>query len=859
LAVPRAEALIQTQSQGALENSTATANGKGTFESELAPGQYTVSIKSSGGAQYIPVKSGDCTPSRTSCEVNLNQNRKIEFWECIVPSPEGAPLPEGTPTPIPGAQTIGNLEAVGCWTAQPDGSFTSTQPVRLDGIDVEPQKGATIMLHPDQIVTSTGKVRVGVGKAFMIPLPHLNINFQASEIQAEDLGTANPTFGTNARIKGVPFSLTSGGPLQTLLPPWQSSLGKTTLNLDLQLPTTIKGTAWNALGGYFENEKETIPSVGATAAITSTNREGLIGATICGKFTGGTFTLFNAKLNSSWIKQATACYDFHEKQWTLTGLFQLPEGAKFANQLNASVGWESGTTWTHFSIQADGINKQLADGVFLQRIGVSAHDEAKKGTLSSIAGTAGFSFGPQLNKQTGGSLIEEFPQVNGAELISLDGEIKIGLTIPGFTSVTGNLILLRGTPLQFMLAGGFLKIYTEPIGGRVDLGGQLHLQVPFVHWGLDGQMAGFWDGERKVLQLTGTSDVTGPFKEAKAHTLIGSNDVVVCFSKEGTYSSGGDWNWNTKKVTAFAPGTCEIGKYTIPAPETATGASASAPRGHALGGRSLAVRSARAAALARTFTLRLPPHQAGSTIAVRGSGAPPLVSLRGPGLSLSSPPGEAGVSERRALLVKEPQTDTTYITLYEPRGGAFKVSQLSGSAPIVSVHAALPAPRASIRARVGAGECRRILTYTASVPAGESVTLYAQNGVARRFLGYARRRGRVAFAPDVSSAGTGQIVALEARGSVPRAVRNVASFRVRAVTRPRVGPLRLKGRRLSWAPVCGALRYTIVIRHARKVLRLLSSSSEITLPRLAGRYVVSVSAATARGSIGPARTKAVSG
>lgn len=108
------------------------------------------------------------------------------------------------------------------------------------------------------------------------------------------------------------------------------------------------------------------------------------------------------------------------------------------------------------------------------------------------------------------------------------------------------------------------------------------------------------------------------------------------------------------------------------------------------------------------------------------------------------------------FLVKDVRTDTTYVTLYEPHGGTISVSPLPGSAPVVSVRAALPAPKAKVRAKVSGSQCGRTLTYTASIPSGESVALYAQNGEDRSFLGNAHRHGKLSFAPDPHSTGAGR-------------------------------------------------------------------------------------------------------
>jgi hypothetical protein len=826
---------------GGSEPKEGTTNEGGEISEELEEGSYSVASVPLGAA--LPEEASlnpDCHQSNVSCNVELTQDRTVHFQTCVVPKPDGSPLPANTPNPIPGAQTIGNLEAVGCWTPQSDGSFTSTKPVRLDGIDVNPDNGTTITLHSNATVSSNGSASIGAGGLFSLPVGKVELNFQAAEIQAADLGSGNPTFGIPTSIKGVPFSLSTGSTLQTLAPPWQSSVGQTTLNLDLQLPSTLNATGWNMLQGTFLNGKASVPSIGGTIALTVTNREGLVAPQVCGKFTGGEFKLWNLEVNTSWINQATLCYDFKAQQWTLTGLFQLPKTLKHLNRVNVSIGWREGWNWNNGSIQVDGLNVQLADGVFLQRLGASFHRDftSVPPSNTNFAISAGLSFGPQINNETAEALVKAYPALNGAELMSLNGEGLLQVwSSPAYYKLTGDILLLRNTPLQAELAGGFVDYYTS---GRFDLGGELRLQLPFVHWGVDGKMEGFLDTQRNLVQLTGTDTVTGPWgTKAEAQALLNNTGLVVCFSKNGTYSAGGVWNMVKNEVSTFAPGTCEIGKYTISAPEP--------PSTTPSGAKLSRVRSA-------GRVLHLPGHLAGTTIAVRGAGAAPLVKLSGPGLSIATPPGSGDLSSKRALIVKNEGEHTTYITLWSPAGGRWSLSPEQGSAPIISAKAALPAPRAKVHARVSGAVCRRTLSYTAQIPTGESVALYAQNGGERAYLGKARGHGRVHFSPEVAKTGKGEILALETHGSLPRSLRTVATFHVVGLSRPeRVGRLSLKGRKLSWAAPCGAYSYAVVVRQGKHVTHLKSTGLQVMLPKLKGRYTVSVSAVSATGATGRAR------
>jgi hypothetical protein len=829
---------IQDKEQGTTKSLTATTNTSGKFETRLAPGSVTATVETLAGAEYFPVPSANCKVSSHGCVIELNQDRGIEFSSCVVPNPNGEPLPAGTPEPIPGAQTVGNLEAVGCWAPQPDGTFTSTKPVRLNGVDVNPAAGTTIVLNPDATVTSTGPASIGPGQLFAIPVSSVDLSFQVPQMQAADLGTGSPTFGIPMSIKGVPFSLTTGGTLQTLDPPWVSASGKTSITLNLQFPTTLSATSWEVEKGGFFNGPTQIPSIGGAVTLSVTNREGLIAPEVCAKLTGGELKLWNLSSNLGGITQATACYDFHAGQWALTGLFQLPESVKAFNRVYIKVGWLTGWNWNEGQIEVDGIQKMLADGVFLQRIGAKVHREFSPGEppVSSFGLTAGLSFGPQLNSKLAGPLIRKFPYLEGAELLTLDGEGVMQVSkSPYSIKLNGNILVLRSTPLQAVIAGGNIAFNTN---GRFDLGGQLSLVVPFWHWGINGLVNGFWDTEHGVLQLTGTATLTGPWHTtAKAQVLLNNGAVAVCEAAgaggASSFTAGLIYNIYTNTVSAFAPGTCGIGAYTLPAPEPpAAGASSARARGS-------------------RHVLHLPGHLSGTTIAVHGTGAPPLVALHGPGLSVTTPAGEGDLANSRVFLVKDPSSDTTYVTLYNPRGGAWTITSLPGSARVTSVRAALPAPRAKLTARVGGPQCKRTLSYAARIPGGESVALYAQNGSTRTFLGDAHKHGRLSFSPELVG-GRGEIIALETRGQVPRSVRTIAKYATPALTRPEaVTGLHLHGRVLSWTASCDAVKYTITVHSSKRTLDLASTSPAVELPALHGSYTITVTALAADGTSGP--------
>jgi Carboxypeptidase regulatory-like domain len=824
---------------------TERSDASGEYSFSVDPGTYEVSVK--GKQQVFTVK--ECEGStingsagaKTVCKVTPvagSETYKANFTSgCVIPDPGGGPLPAETPNPIPGAKTYDNLEAVGCWKTSDGGNtWTSTQNVRLDGIDVVPIGSSTITLSSDAIVTSDGPVSIQVAGQQLYAPAQLDMDFAGVTLQAADLGTGNPTFGFPS-LAGFPIAVNTGGSLQTLLPPWQSSVGKTAASLNIQLPIPLSASSWDVGTGAFMNAGKQVPSVGAVFKFTATNREGLVAPEICAKYTGAPFEIKGVgdKGASAEISQATACYDLHGKRWTLTALMQLPfeKGFQSQSKANVSVSFPGGSgpllglsgalapwDWDTVAAELDGLQKQLGYGFFLQRLGV----KFTTNETTSAGGTAGISFGPQLEN---------------AEFMSLDGEVLWGITTePSFLQFKGSILMLRNTPFQTYLSGGYVKFSSE----RIDLGGQLVLEVPIVHWGLNGTLSGFMAQSNGAnVQLVGNLDVKGWGQNAvKVKALLANSNIVLCYSKNGTYAFGGVLELKGLRWKPSAPNTCDVGKYELVGfpPGSASAASAHA----AAGGGSIA--------------LPLRGGLSGVTIAVQGKSAAPAVRLRGPGVTLTTP-ARGQLLNGEGAIIEDAANRTTYVSLFAPRGGRWQLSALPGSSAIASVSKALPAPRARVKARVGGSLCRRTLTYDARVPAGESVALYAQGANKRVLVGYARAgHHRVPFAAATDGHGSGQVLALESNHGLPRSQSTIATFAVTQLTKPQpVSGVKLSGHTLTWSAACGAASYKVTVRSGKHTTTLRASTTRVTLGALHGAIAVSVVAVNSAGKSSRALTR----
>jgi hypothetical protein len=810
---------------GQQESANPVTDSQGHFSAELQEGAYTVTPQPEGSV--APVASEDCTVSGSSCQVALTKDRSISFQGCVQPNPDGSPLPESTPTPIPGAVSTSGLEAVGCFTAHGNGVYTATKPIRLNGIDVAPVSGSTITVESNaSTVTSSGPVEMRVGGLTLATLSSLNWYFQGTNLEVGDIGSAAATFGIGLNIKGVPFAIGSGSSLGS--PPLTSSPGQTTLHLQIQLPVNFAAN-WNTvLGSYQDGAGKSVASVGGVVVLNTTNRKGLLNPQFCAK-------LANFKPwgpDAFGVGQLEYCYNLATSESNVTGLLEVPAAKPYFDQINLGLGFV-GYQFNSAAVQIGGINKPipLAPGVFWQRAGASfSRDLADNPPISDIAGTAGFSLGPE---------------VNGNDLMSFDGKLDLKMAAtPAVYELSGLVQFLRGTPLQFALSSGKLQYYT---GGTLNLTGLIGLSyqgnplIPRVV--LTGEASGFWDPTRQLLQILGHGRASFGNQSLNVEALSSNTDLAIC-DEANKFSVGVDYNYTTGPHF-MASGVCDVGAFSPPEPGAHKSAASSSPAHSA---------SAHPAAGPHGASLRLPSHLAGATVAVQGRGGAPLFRLSGPGLDLSTPKG--GLSTHKALVISVPATHTTYVNLFSPRGGHYTLTPLPGSAPIATVRYAKPLPHAKVSARVSGSECLRTVTYTASVPGGEHVALYAQDGTQRAFLGTARRRGTLHFAPDLATKGSGQVLEIETRGSLPRGEHAVAGFHTAPLTKPeRIGALHVHGGVLTWTAACGAASYRVLVTQGTHRITLSATTTKLTLPGLHGAVNISVTPLAANGIAGPTLTR----
>lgn len=860
---PGVTVLLQDTEQGALHTVQATTNEEGRFSERLAPGTVVAAAQSLGGNEFFPEPGPDCKIINTSCEVNLDRERQIGFSACVLPNPNGEALPASIPTPIPGAKTFGDLEAVGCWVPQggqgEPTSYKSTKPVRLDGIDVVPEGGSALILNPSgPTVTSTGQAAIYMDGWKAFQPQHITLSYQGgSTASVADQGAGTGPLAPN--LFGLPISLGPGGPLGYGLP-FSESTGQTTLSAGLQLPRDTHAK-WDFTGGVFKDAfGTTIPSLGLGGALVFTNRYGLTG-NLCVSANDIDTKGFLAPLgvpdrfSDGEISGVQICYKAEKGLWEGSGMFKLPTalsgvagdiyvkltaqhvqpgatGLQIAGYRIQSFGLEfdhlrSGTFVYPgiASLRTSGF--PLGLGFYLQSLGGEFSNNLETGAISSVTGTVGISYGPEITVGVTTPGID----VKSTELSLLRGQLAFTLVpsspeTPYWTyKLGGTLSIARLSPLELQPGSASIAYHANPGAPEADF----NLKAGLVGWGVGG-----------IFELSGQSDVpnglllegSGTFKAFGGTTvddlILNNWKLGFCALVDGQPVIGFTTDLSTP-ILSYEKN-CNMGAFKRP-----KGASASAP--------------------GRLHRLTIEPHLPATMLAVHSLSGTPAVTVSGPGVHIRADAVTRPQVRDHALLFAQPAAHTLYIGVLRPHPGRWVVTALPGSPRVDSVLQATPLPGARLRATVKRAGCADEVRYRTKPAAGERELLYARQGTGHEFLGAPHAgagRLRMKMLPAVG--GRGKLIAYYLRGSTPVGAAQVASFADAAANgSERPGVPRLAHHELSWSRACAASSYKVAIARGRK-----STTSHTTAPRLpftpAGPTRVTVTALDADGrSLGSRR------
>jgi YVTN family beta-propeller protein len=423
------------------------------------------------------------------------------------------------------------------------------------------------------------------------------------------------------------------------------------------------------------------------------------------------------------------------------------------------------------SIGLQDINKPIPDTpLYLQSIGGAVQaGGAATVPYVTVTGTAGVSVGPSF---------EDFPAI-----VALDGSLSLTLADPWKLTVAG-----KATVGSFPLVNG-KATYTE--GEGVSLEGSIDATIEGYGFMAQVTPSTFFQGTTSFnIDALGTVEL-GLLGSAQGEVVFSNHGLAACATIKTpfeTYEAG----WGELAGGTVQPfvGTCNMGPYS----STLTEPPAMGARTSAAGG---AVR------------LPLTSHAGQRLVAVRGEGAAPELTIRGPhGFALAG--GTAASEGRDGLIIPDPNNDTTYVMLKGVAAGVYTVTSSNTTIASISTADSLPPVSVVVKTRMLPGGKRR-LTYAQRTAPGQQLELFEQGkaGSDRLLLRTSRAHGQLTYTPAVGFGAKRAIRAITLAHGLPRADQTLAPYRVNDSPPGRVRSLAHHGRLLTWNSTPRAVGYML--------------------------------------------------
>ncbi|WCB92370.1 hypothetical protein DSM104299_01063 [Baekduia alba] len=425
---------------------------------------------------------------------------------------------------------------------------------------------------------------------------------------------------------------------------------------------------------------------------------------------------------------------------------------------------ESKIGFTHGDLDYLSAELTLPPGVFLDPFAVTQ--------LKKIR----FSLKTQPSLQLkGGITVDAGPEIAGVSAIRVDGDLTFTLSDPIILRADGTISLV-----SIPLATAFFELRTN---GYVGFGG--HLGYAFSGFSATADVSGFLF--KSAFNVEAGADIClGDFGCVGGQVVFSSTGFAGC-AQTPIADFGAGYKWGEGLDIMWSG--CDI------APFRATAAAAQAG-----GARSV------------TFGQGLPS----GVVAVEGQGAPPHVSLVGPGGARIDAPATGKLQTADAIAFHVPETNTTYFVVKAPAAGAWTIEPAADSVPVTGVKAAdgLDDPKVTTHL-TRAADGRRELKYTINSVPGQKVTFAEQGKGAAQAIGTAKGlQGTLRFTPADGPGGTRKIIAMVSSNGRPRTTLTVGSYVAPPPAKPAT-PKRLKATRtskalkISWATAKNAKRYEI--------------------------------------------------
>jgi len=546
-------------------------------------------------------------------------------------------------------------------------------------------------------------------------------------------------------------------------------------------------------------------------------------------FDGLSLDVGNAAYKVFDLGELSLRYSKSQSLWAGSAVVTLPVPQQVKVGVNVKV---AGGALRELGGSVDNLNRYLAQGLFLQKIGLNTQFSP-----FGFTGTVGLSAGPK---------------VLGAEILGIEGSYaylpaRREQALTGVTWTGGGLPKLTYAPTDAppsVQIGGRMSLATIPLAEAsarfyfasfpwITGSGKAGLQLKAGDTVIAGGTlnAGF-SVYNRFFAADGSARVTVlGYDLASAYALLTSAGGYGC-GGVGELKLGFSFRWDQEPRAMWGCSTTT----------SAIGATAQA-------------------AAARRFTV---PRGAGQTVLrFLGRGGDPEIRLRGPdGTKVTMPPAGQPMRVRAGVLVaRDPSADQTVVQLRSPAPGVWTYELLAGSAPVRAVRAERVLAEPRVQAVVGGRGDRRVLRWKLDIADGERVRFVEAGGGVppRPILTTAKGSGAFRFVPALVPSEDHVVEAYVIRpDGLVRARLTVARFSAptpRLVTPRPVRIARGPGdtATVRWRASSGATRYDVLVKRRGETSLVRAPGALLKLGDLgkADGVTVSVRAVGADGRRGP--------
>ena len=392
-----------------------------------------------------------------------------------------------------------------------------------------------------------------------------------------------------------------------------------------------------------------------------------------------------------------------------------------------------------------------------------------------------FGVATQPTKIEGGAQINGMGQIGSVPVLAVLGNVSYTFPDapkPGVFRIDGAGKLV-GIDF-FNVFGQYETTGKVSFGGRVQLGDTTSL-------GIHGSADGAFDTSTLRFDLLGEAGVCAFSICGGAKLLISNIAVAGCLGGDAV-GVGAAYVWGDGLEGFWS---CDLGKYkAIPAGRIAQS-----------GVRTVSVKGGQPLA----------------SIMVRGQGAPPRITVTGPGgQSIASGPDQSKATKTPVgVVLADIATQSTVVNLNKPQGGNWQIAVQGGSPGIASISTANALPEPSVKVAVSGKGRKRKLTWKIRRIPGQRVRIAEQGpGAYNQIVAPTTATGTVRFTPTNGKKGRRRLFAFVEQDGMPRARVLAGTYVAPGPPRPsapRFLKLRRRGGNLvvTWGRSRGAASYAL--------------------------------------------------